>query len=380
MAGKTLEIGMVIFGLVLALVLAYVFIFYPKKKINGNGNGTGGGNGNGSGGGNGNGGGTGNDTGGFLNIKNLSESGVVVYLDLKYPPCKKGTINCSWKNNDGVSYITDASGTRREIGVTARNQTLKTGEVWSVKVPLTNNKFEWCTNGLCTGAGGWVVPEGREMLAPESVMRFEFNWNGDAINYNLSGVDGINANMRMTYTGCSDFTVCNIPLTDCPFKRTVNGVNTCSAPKFKPFCTDNPETVNGVFKTDCEWMGCGFSSEPIKCRCHFYRKNNENGVKWDDYILNNNSGTCNIYSWAYGEFRPKPGKDLYCCSDVKDCCDYPSSARTPDQNACCNKSHDINCCQIDGCLEPTPDGPLLTCKYDANKLGSLNVDIIKVLK
>lgn len=315
---------------------------------------------------------------GFLNIINSSGGGIVVYLDQMYPPCKKNTINCSWTVNDAVSFITGKDGTRTEIP-TARTQVLKTGEIWSVKIPLNEKgTFEWCTNGFCPGTGGWVVPEGKTMLAPESVMRFEFNWNGDGINYNLSGVDGINANMEMSYTGCSELTSCNIPLGDCPFKRAVGGVNTCSAPKFKPFCGDAQETVNGIFKTDCEWLGCGFSSEPLKCRCHFYRKNNENGKKWDDYILKNKNGKCNIYSWAYGEFQPKENKDVGCCSDVRDCCDYPSSRRTVEQNLCCNKSHDINCCQIDDCLEATPDGPLLNCKY-GSELGSLNVTVTKIL-
>jgi hypothetical protein len=318
---------------------------------------------------------------GYLNFANLTDVPITIWLD-DFAPCQRNKPDCSWENTDVTDvYLRKADGSKEQLSMT-RKRDLEPAERWSIKIPIdpTTQMPVWCDGANCPGTGGWVTTKGVDMPAPERVMRFELNFNADSVWYNLSAVDGLNANMILKYTGCPDKeTAVTISLDNCPWSSTVQGQRTCPAPKFPPGC--DPEkmiTIADVTKSECDWAGCGYDSEPIKCRCHYFWKTNENAIKWTDYILNNpDGGRADLYTWAYGEKTMNTNSQ--CCEDVKDCCDYPIDSLPQSVQACCAKDPDNhNCCQIDPCLVDTEPNPLNSCMMTPGNIGSLNIWITNI--
>lgn len=327
-------------------------------------------------------------TKGYMNFINDTDTGIRVFLDPTYPPCQRiRKDRCSWSDNDVTeTYIVQDN--KKMPTVMAQFKDLEPGQIWAIKIPIDDKGMPaWCSGSICPGTGGWVTRKGIDMPAPEHVMRFEMNFNSSSLWYNLSGVDGINANMIMQYTGCPE-TKCLVDLHDespehpngCPWPSKAFGANVCSAPKFPPGCDPKKMITYGEgetkeTKSECDWAGCGYADEKTKCLCHYFWKTNPNAIRWNNYLRHNPSGECDMYSWAYGEKELKPDTSVDCCRDVKNCCDHP---RSDPRTRCCLTSTDPRCCQINDCVRDTPRGPLGACPLKPHDFGVLNIWITKI--
>ena len=195
----------------------------------------------------------------------------------------------------------------------------------------------WCCSRGCIGAGAWFTKTKTSMAAPQNVLRVEYNWNGDAIWYNLSGVDGVNSNVSVVYTSCQQETHCNVDLSKCPFKETPAGAGaTCSAAKVYDNCKDCAG-LDGL--SACQLAGCGYSDPGTMCKCRRWWRDDPCALKWCDWLR---QGDCDMYCWAYDELTLDP--------TVTDCT---------------------------GHLTPNPEKPLRTCRKTAD--GNLVVTVTKVM-
>lgn len=330
---------------------------------------------------------------GFLNFINDSGAAVRVWLDQKYPPCQPNAPDCSWENT-GVTECWIRSGDDKRPVAMASSQVLEPGETWSIRLPVRTQGTGsgcpnaqgcpvWCTGATCPGSGGWVTRANVNMDAPGKVTRFEFNVNAPALWANLSAVDGANTNLVLQYTSSpacpENHTEFLVPLNECPWPAEEAGAAVCAAPKYEPGCSQKDcVEINGEVRTECQWAGCGYGSEPTKCRCHQFWARSPNAVRWNDYIRHYPGAPSSCYSWAYSEKTLVDPKAEDCCLGVKDCCEYPDMK----DSACCRDPTNeakYNCCQRDACLKDTPRGPLVVCPLQPNKIGSLNIWIKYIL-
>lgn len=179
------------------------------------------------------------------------------------------------------------------------------------------------------------------MHAPDRVIRAEWNWNGggDNIWFNLSGVDGVNANMTMSYTSCPSIsTACNVQAKACPVQLSqIGSGSTCASAKSLAHCHDCG-SIPGSSHTACELAGCGYSDASEVCECRRWWNENPCALNWCNYLRNND---CDMYCWAYDELVLKD-------STATDC---------------------LN-------TQPNPKDPLRTCKKTAD--GDLIISITSV--
>ena len=275
---------------------------------------------------------------GCLIFRNDSDEAIVVWLDQLCPPCASPK-NCTWEATDATFWLQGANGVRSPSASTS-NQVLKPKEEWQIQLPVNGAGMPvWCCSTgpiPCPGTGAWFTKVESVMPGPQNVLRVEYNWNDPQIWYNLSGVDGVNANVSLRYTDCDQETHCNIDIDNCPYASTPAGKGlTCGAAKVEGNCK-SCSGLDGF--SACDLAGCGTSDSSKMCACRRWWRDDPCALKWSEYIRN---GDCDIYAWAYDELVLDPG--------VSDCTKH---------------------------LKPNPVQPLRVCRK--TKTGSLVVHITKV--
>ena len=309
-----------------------------------------------------------NDFKGSLMILNSTKEPINVYLDPTKPIFSS---NFSWGGNpddfnsqslDEIWGKCDAKfyryfqNTTKSSPKLNRIEELLPNECWIIVLPRDKNNMPvWCEgNDECTGSGGWItkssatIPtDDKNIHRPERTMRFEFNWNGNDIWYNLSAVDGLNSNIGLKYTGCNKLTSCVVDLNKCPTQFKNNGIpsdwnyNTCVGP---PQIQSIDDVCNGV-----RCSGCGSSDCKTMCYCRKYWQTNPTVLQWKNFVQGDNN--CNVYSWAYDELIIKNPDNCDCnnfsCTDPLNCttctggnCNYINNSINPLLN--CPKTSDGN--------------------------------------
>lgn len=292
-----------------------------------------------------------------FNIRNSCQKSIGIFLDPFKPPCDKdGKLvpfgECTGGNRNGPGW------NDKRNGNIPQQMLLMPGKLWSIDI-LRNefNEPQWCfdENGkrVCSGNGGWIgidceesdlgllCKSGQTNGYPWWPNRFEPNFNNlnDVIFYNLSGVDGLNVNMKMFSTGkCAEFdkkTECNLDLKKCPYPDKVNKScpSQCQAcnriasgeyPKewnlldfidpstgtfvdCKLLCAAAPGHCEDRYHEECSQRVEGKYSEC--CRLGICKTQNCDyepvtaSKKWCDYIHGNLGGECDIYCWAYDDAK-----------------------------------------------------------------------------
>lgn len=230
-----------------------------------------------------------------------------------------------------------------------------------------------CGTDGCTGSGMWFTRTDTNLptdasniyrVPPATRMEFSCDIKSKNVYFNLSGVDGLNANLYVDYTGTKP---CNKRLSycdkgetlmkDCPFPENDPIVpkdwnfNTCLSPaKYSDLPTSqssNPEVkaiYNDLSSAICGeaiCAGCGTSDKTAMCECRKWWQKDDYALKWKSYVQSGNN--CNIYSWAYDELI------------------------ITDPNCTCP-----NCPSV-----PNKIFPLLNCPMDES--GSIRIKVTKVL-
>lgn len=297
---------------------------------------------------------------GFIkfNIRNSCQKSIGIFLDPFKPPCdKEGKLipfgECSGGVKDGLGWNDNRNGN------ISQQMLLNPGKIWSIPILKNDsNQPEWCFDEggkrTCSGNGGWIgidceerigeglkCKSGQENGFPWWPNRFEPNFNNlnDVVFYNLSGVDGLNVNMKMFSTGtCSEFdkkTECNLDLKSCPYPDKLNRScpSQCQAcnriasgdyPKewdildfidpstgnfvnCKLLCAAEPGHCEDRYHEECAQRVEGKNSECCKlgiCKtqnCEFEPV--KASKKWCDYIHGELGGECDIYCWAYDDAK-----------------------------------------------------------------------------
>lgn len=277
-----------------------------------------------------------------LEFVNSSPDTITVWLDAPYPPCLEANESrCSWDNNDATFslYVNNAWTPAKST----RQQVLQKNEAWAITLPVNQKTglVEWCAGNSCPGAGAWFTKgTSFPMTAPQNVLRAEFNFNNrydptkkqqtPQIYYNLSGVDGVNANASMEYISndasvpCTNaLTSCLIDITDpssaasssalpCPVSliTTSSGAKACPSPIYLNRC----KSPRCAVTSGCTEAGCGSSLEADMCGCRHWWQTNQCAEDWKNFIQKNDK-TCNIYAWAYDEFLLKNPSNASCDKD-----------------------------------------------------------------
>ena len=251
-------------------------------------------------------------------------------------------------------------GVPREVAV-SNHIDLEKGETLRIVPPLSGIIPEWYWNIIndkketipyTAGVGAWVTKKGISMIVHDWISFFEFNLDSkqQLIWFDISAVDGVNANATMTYEGpgCGSDTTCktgatlpkvlktNIDAYDgnndgCPYIMTYGSQATCSNPKFYPTTIDagkkKPAWViasDKFTKNDVElkhadiWKAAGSpdgltmaqapSGESVKKKAyHIWWSTNPVAQGWLKYLQNNAKGKTDAYGWAYDEKRWKTG-------------------------------------------------------------------------
>ena len=311
-----------------------------------------------------------------LQYRNSTSVPITVWLEGSEPPCSAATaLACdvmpggkpwnpadyekNWAALNSVFaasgthfFVIDASAQSHEVDVSNRID-LEPGETLRAQLPIKDGHPEWyfARNGvaLSVGTKGWVTKKGVSMPASERALLFEYNVQSKEVYWDLSAVDGLNANATMNYEGpgCAGSVNCKcdsaLPkscatnldaFTDgndgCPYIMTVNGASVCPNPKFyatvdgavnKPswvvptsaFTTDSVSTDyadvwNKAGKPTGAVMASAPSGDPLKKQAyHIWWATNVVGKAWLEYLQANAGGSCDAYGWAYDEMKWKVG-------------------------------------------------------------------------
>ena len=349
-----------------------------------------------------------------IRYRNSTLFTITIWLAGSKPPCSKieadaGNCNAGsdptqysskWAamsaafNRSGTAfYITRVSGMSDKIAVTNKID-LAAGEVFRIVPPtVTVGAYTgpgWYYNNYVTGdtetsgTTTWVTKTGIDMPAPEKVMLYEFNISAPLdgnINYNISAVDGLNANATMSYTGCSPLQQkscrTNINAYDgtndgCPYIMPFSGQNTCPNPgnyttidgRPKPawvvstsaFTTSDVELYPAIWAavttTPLELFSAAGTSPADKKAYHIWWATNPVAQGWLTYLQKNTDGTCDAYGWAYDEKRWVPSA---CDPNTETC--FDANGNPPD-------NQDISA--------------LVTCAYQPGTY--VIIDILKVMQ
>ena len=352
-----------------------------------------------------------------IQYRNNTSSPITIWLIGSKPPCSKAeadggncnagsdptpysskwaAMNAAFERSGTAFYITRGNGVSEKIAI-SNKVNLAVGEVLRIVPPNVtvgaytgpgwyyNNNVSGVTE--TSGTTTWITKTGITMPAPEKVMLYEFNISAPLdgnITYDISAVDGLNANATMTYTGCSPLRQkecrTNINAYDgtndgCPYIMQFSGQNTCPNPKFyttidsilKPlwvvpaadFTTLDVSTTYSAF-----WTAAGSPSGAVmasaagslaneKKAYHIWWATNPVAQGWLTYLQQNQAGSCDAYGWAYDEKR----LDLSQCDpSIRDDC-FDVNGNPPD-------NQDINA--------------LVTCAY---KPGTyVIIDILEIMQ
>jgi hypothetical protein len=351
-----------------------------------------------------------------IRYRNSTLSPITIWLIGSKPPCSKTEAdakNCNagsdptqytskwtamsaaFERSGTAFYITRVSGMSDKIAVTNKID-LAAGEVLRIVPPNVtvgaytgpgwyyNNNVSGVTE--TSGTTTWVTKTGIDMPAPEKVMLYEFNISAPLdgnITYDISAVDGLNANATMNYTGCSATSekACrtNINAYDgtndgCPYIMQFFGQNTCPNPKFyttigggtKPawvvpttdFTTEDVSTTYSAYWTaagspsGAAMASAAGASANEKKAYHIWWATNPVAQGWLTYLQKNQAGTCDAYGWAYDEKR----LDLSQCDPNTETC-FDGEGNPPD-------NQDISA--------------LVTCAYKPDTY--VIIDILKVMQ
>ena len=311
-----------------------------------------------------------------LQYRNRTRVAITVWLEGSQPPCSSATaLQCDvmpggrpWIPSEytskwaGLRAVFAAAGTRfsvvsgagsaRAVEVSNRVD-LEPGETLRIELPLKNGRPEWffARNGVAQSVGtkGWVTRKGVAMPASERALLFEYNVQATEVYWDLSAVDGLNANGTMSYEGpgCAGSVNCKcdsaLPKAcvtnldaytatndGCPYIQVVNGAAVCANPKFyatvdaavaKPswvvptsaFTTDRvssdfPTIWSEAGRPSGAEMASAPSGDPLKKRAyHIWWATNVVGKAWLRYLQANAAGTCDAYGWAYDEMKWRAG-------------------------------------------------------------------------
>lgn len=312
-----------------------------------------------------------------IQYRNSSGKPISVWLEGSQPPCSEAqALQCDTflKNQETPADYTSKWQTLQQNGVFTASGTvfevidpdqrvenikvsnrvdLVPGQTLRITPPIVDGKAEWFwkQNGVAFTAGvkGWITPQGTPMPASQHALLYEYNITPGVLYWDLSAVDGLNANATMTYAGpgCmgkSDCE-CNRPMPrvcstnidpfdgnndGCPYIIPFDGSDTCPNPKFydkidssKPapsWVTDRSLfTTEPVSSTHSQiWMTAGsptgaeMASAPsgdtsIKPAYHIWWSKNPVGTGWLNYLQKNKGGPCNAYGWAYDEKKWEAG-------------------------------------------------------------------------
>lgn len=303
-----------------------------------------------------------------VQYRNSTNVPIIVWLMGDQPPCANTGADCVFKETDNwTTTITAKFTVLNENGDIisknniTRNQTLQPGQTWRIELPFDKTgKPSWCFgkgNNTCPGVRSWFTQANvkQDVHANNGYTGLECNFNaGKSIDYDISGVDGLNANITVEYTGkCGNtntYKKCLIELDNCSSMATKNGVNTCLSPSQKPGAND--------------LAGCGLptvthsNTDPWctkKMACHKWWADSDEGQKWLKFLQQNTSGECDAYGWAFDEMLYKDG-DV----PIGDNCDPGPEGGPVRTNNIVNPNIDCN-------------------QYPYEKNTYLNVDILKIL-
>ena len=223
------------------------------------------------------------------------------------------------------------------------------------------------------GVTTWTIPDiDPEKPGNQNYTAIEFNVGPylpyKGINYDLSGVDGVNSNVLMEYTcDCSDtikqkdtkkkiFT--NINNCDEFEVEDSNSIKTCMSPKNLPEYIPNPTMEYCDTGTEKVCSGCPMRpgggpkggvldpSEELWCKdklnCHKWWSNNDIAKKWRAFLNNCGPNTFDSYEWAYAE---KIYNETY--NNIKP----PSCDNCQQDDKCCPTS-DPPCCHNNNNCDP----------------------------
>jgi len=311
---------------------------------------------------------------------NATNGPVTVWLEGSQPPCSAAqALACDsrpggepWLPADYAARwaeletdgVFEASGTRftlihADSGTTelpvSNHTEIGPGQVLRITPPIVDDlpQWYWASDGEAVSAGvkAWVTQAGVDMPASEQALLYEFNLTGDQLWWDLSAVDGLNANAVMSYggPGCPDADCgcdsgnakqCLIELAPydggndgCPYIINYGGADTCPNPKFYAeidAMVAKPGWVvpTSAFTTDAVasdyldiWTAAGSpsgadmasapSGDPnVKPAYHIWWSTNPVGQGWLDYLQSNDAGPCNAYGWAYDEKKWAPGDEF----------------------------------------------------------------------
>ncbi|PKN87967.1 MAG: hypothetical protein CVU51_04815 [Deltaproteobacteria bacterium HGW-Deltaproteobacteria-1] len=304
-------------------------------------------------------------------------------------------MSAAFERSGTAFYITRVSGVSQKISISNKVD-LEAGEVLRIVPPTvtvgTYTGPGWYYNNYVTGltetsgTTTWVTKKGVTMPAPQKVMLYEFTAPllGD-INYDISAVDGLNANATMTYTGCSPTKqkscMTNISVYDgtndgCPYIMPFSGQNTCPNPGnytsiissiLRPdwvvptadFTTLDVSTTYSAYysaagsPTALELFSAAGTSAVEKKAYHIWWATNPVAQGWLTYLQKNKAGSCDSYGWPYDEKK----LDLSQCDPNTETC-FDNVTGDP--------------------LTDNPISPNVACAYKQDSY--VLIDILKVMQ
>jgi hypothetical protein len=370
-----------------------------------------------------------------IQYKNSSKIPIRIYFNPKQAPHIDNTGENMWdqmkseKFSKFYKYINDNDKNPIQIlnvdgNVTQPYFKLNIGEILQIRV---NNKDYIIPSGLPgegtkingpffynynAGVTTWTIPDiDPEKPGNQNYTAIEYNVGPylphKGINYDLSGVDGVNSNVLMEYTcDCSDtikqkdttkkiFT--NINKCDEFEAEDSNGIKTCMSPKNLPEYIPSPIMEYCDTGTEKVCSGCpmrpgggpkGGVLDPSKeqwCKdklnCHKWWSNNDIAKKWRAFLNNCGLNTFDSYEWAYAEKiynetynNIKPPSCDNCQQDDK-CC--PTS-----DPPCCHNNNNCDPINIQGLTLDNIVSPNIQCNGNIQNHNiescELNIEIFNV--
>lgn len=317
-----------------------------------------------------------------IQYRNSTEKPITVWLEGSQPPCSQAqATQCftfvqtgetpadyekKWDklDKDGVFAASgtvferiDTDQSVKTIAVSNRID-LPPGQTLRITPPIVDGKPQWYWAqkdgnmqlvASTAGVKAWVTQKGADMPASERTLLYEYNLTPNVLYWDLSAVDGLNANATMSYEGpgcgseanCS----CNRPMPrvcqtnidafegdngGCPYIIAYGGANTCPNPKFYESIDANKQAPSWVVPramftaepvssqhtqiwteagspSGAEMASAPSGNTKIKPAYHIWWSKNPVGQAWLNYLQKNKAGACNAYGWAYDEKKYKDG-------------------------------------------------------------------------
>jgi len=329
-----------------------------------------------------------------LQFRNSCDHGITVWLQGNQPPCtrsvKKG---CTYEQGDvwgpevSAMFYVQRQGEQQWTQIpAARNVNLDAGAVLRIVPAQENNAPAWyyrTRDGTWQSGGtrAWVTRTGLDpsrIVAAMSWSLFEFNITPEGPDYDLSGVDGLNANMTVEFTGACGAQATRkaiLPeLAMCPQggwrKDNFTGVTSCAAPKWTLLGNDRDLAACGV-GANCQGCVCGPNCKR-KMDCHRWWNTDSRGIGWRDFVQKLCPAGSDAYAWAYDEMLWKEGDSAWTCN-----CDPGPSDQSRSESS--TPSGCIDCAPTGRTRSNATVNPNVNCQGGYTNGDQLNVDILRVL-